>query len=41
MTGTGRAITNTPDKEHMEPNNLPETVIGTMSPYLVINTTTV
>ena len=36
MTGTGKAMTNTPDNEQIDPNNLPETVIGTISPYLVL-----
>ena len=34
MTGTGRAMTKTPDKEQMPPINLPRFVFGTMSPYL-------
>lgn len=34
MTGTGRAMTNTPDREQMPPINLPKFVLGTISPYL-------
>ena len=34
MTGTGRAITSTPDKEHTPPTTFPVMVLGTMSPYL-------
>jgi len=34
MTGTGRAITNTPLKEQIEPKIFPMMVLGTMSPYL-------
>ena len=34
ITGTGRAMTKTPDKEQMPPINLPRFVFGTMSPYL-------
>ncbi|KAF9414167.1 hypothetical protein HW555_007832 [Spodoptera exigua] len=34
MTGTGRAITSTPEREHTPPTILPAIVPGTMSPYL-------
>ena len=34
ITGTGRAITTTPLKEHILPTSLPISVEGTMSPYL-------
>jgi hypothetical protein len=34
MTGTGRAMTKTPDKEQTPPIILPTAVLGTMSPYL-------
>ena len=34
MTGTGRAITNTPLNEHTLPTSLPGIVAGTISPYL-------
>lgn len=33
MTGTGRAITNTPEREHTPPTIFPAIVPGTMSPY--------
>ncbi len=34
MTGTGRAMTSTPDREQILPIILPIIVLGTMSPYL-------
>lgn len=34
MTGTGKAMTSTPLREHMDPNTFPTIVFGTMSPYL-------
>lgn len=34
ITGTGRAMTSTPLREHMDPNTFPTIVFGTMSPYL-------
>jgi hypothetical protein len=32
MTGTGSAMTSTPDSEQMPPISLPSIVLGTMSP---------
>ena len=40
MTGTGRAMTKTPEREQMPPINLPKLVLGTMSPYLECNNKT-
>ena len=34
MTGTGRAMTRTPEREQTEPMSLPIIVFGTISPYL-------
>jgi len=36
MTGTGKAITRTPLREHRLPTIFPGVVCGTMSPYLKI-----
>lgn len=33
ITGTGRAIVNTPAKAHKAPTNIPAYVLGTISPY--------
>jgi hypothetical protein len=33
MTGTGRAITRTPDRAQKLPTTMPAQVLGTMSPY--------
>lgn len=35
MTGTGRAMTRTPLREHTPPTTFPAMVFGTMSPYLL------
>ena len=34
ITGTGRAMTNTPEREHTPPIIFPKLVLGTISPYL-------
>lgn len=33
MTGTGRAIVNTPANAHKAPTNIPKYVLGAISPY--------